>query len=261
MLKVENLIIESNSSTIVDNISFEINGNEIVAFVGASGSGKTMTSLGIMNILPAGLKITSGTILFKNEYILKMNKERLRSIRGKEISMVFQEPATALNPVMNIEEQIKEIISAHEKFNNKYLNARVDEVLAIVKLPEYIKKYYPHEISGGMKQRVMLAIAMACNPELLILDEPTTALDVELQKDILDTVKELQKQQGFSVIFISHDFSVVNLVADRIYVMNEGKIVEEGTKEKVLFSPKDEYTKLLIKSIPRLGDTRERLIC
>ena len=180
-------------------------------------------------------------------------------MRGNEISMVFQEPFTALNPVMRISVQIKESIFAHEACAKENAEEKMRELLSMVKLSENTGRMYPHEMSGGMRQRAMLAMALACAPDILMLDEPTTALDVSIQKEMLDLIKDIQIEKGMGIIFITHDFSVVNMIADIVCVMRRGKIVEKGEKQTVLTAPQHEYTKKLIDCIPRLGDTRDRL--
>jgi ABC-type glutathione transport system ATPase component len=218
-----------------------------------------MTALAILDLLPASAERKSGQVLFKDKDIFKLDPERKRSLRGKDIAMVFQEPFTALNPVMRIGEQISETILAHENPSKAETAGRVKELLDIVRLSPGITSMYPHELSGGMRQRAMLAMALCCDPEILILDEPTTALDVSIQKHILDLIKSIQRERKLTTLFITHDFSVVNTVADRVCVMNQGFIVECGEKNKVLKEPGHEYTRKLIDCIPRLGDKRERL--
>jgi ABC-type dipeptide/oligopeptide/nickel transport system ATPase component len=236
--------------------------------------------------LPHELKRIGGAILFNGNNIFDMSREEIRKMRGKEIAMVFQEPFTALNPVMNIGTQLFETLMAHDciKSNTSKVHSpllrqgfggqawsmvhgpntssdKLKQLLADVKLSDKVLTAYPHELSGGMRQRVMIAMALSCGPSVLILDEPTTALDVSIQKEILDLIKNIQKRRELSVLFITHDLSIVNLIADRVCVMRRGELVETGIKEKMLSVPEHEYTKMLLGCIPRLGDTRERLPC
>jgi len=197
-------------------------------------------------------------VLFRGQDMLKISETEIRKIRGKDISMVFQEPFTALNPVMRVRDQIKEMLVIHKNIKKDELDLRLKELFSIVKLSEDTGFRYPHELSGGMCQRVMIAMALSCNPDILIMDEPTTALDVPVQKEILDLVRQIQEENNFGILFITHDFSVVNLMADDVHVMKEGIIVESGEKQDVLSAPKHEYTRHLIDCIPRLGDERKR---
>jgi ABC-type glutathione transport system ATPase component len=259
VLEVKDLTVSFGVKKAIDNVSFSLYAGEIMSLVGESGSGKTMTALAILDLLPASAGRESGQVLFKDKDIFKLDSEKKRSLRGKDIAMVFQEPFTALNPVIRIGEQVSETILAHESSSKEEVAERVKELLGIVKLSPEISSMYPHELSGGMRQRAMLAMALCCNPEVLILDEPTTALDVSIQKHILDLIKSIQSERKLATLFITHDFSVVNTVADRVCVMNQGLVVECGEKNKVLKTPSHRYTRKLIDCIPRLGDKRERL--
>lgn len=259
ILKVKELTVSIGAKRVMDGVSLCLTKGEVTALLGESGSGKTMTALALIRLLPEVCKVNSGSIELDGTDMMSLTDKQMRSLRGGRISMVFQEPFTALNPVIRIGEQIKEVLVAHSVTKGSLREARVKELLDMVKLPGDICSRYPHEISGGQRQRAMLAMAMAARPEVLILDEPTTALDVSVQKHILDIIIDLQKREHFAVLFITHDFSVANLIADNVYVMKEGKVLESGLKEKVLASPHHPYTKQLIECIPRLGDTRSRL--
>lgn len=238
---------------IIKNISFEIKPNEIVAVVGESGSGKSISSLALMGLLPKGVsKITSGSILFGTHNLVELSDKEFQKIRGNKIAMIFQEPMSSLNPSMRCGKQVEEILSRHSKLSSSEVKSEVLNLFEKVKLPNSsrIYKAYPHEISGGQKQRVMIAIAIACKPKLLIADEPTTALDVTVQKEILELLKYLQKETKMSVLFISHDLSLVSELADRVLVMYQGDIVEQGATETIFNTPKHNYTKALISARP-----------
>ena len=259
ILEVKKLTVTSGERLIINDISFDLYSGEVLALVGESGSGKTLSALSVLDLLPSGVMRQGGEVNFKEKNIFTLKKEELRDVRGNDIAMVFQEPFTALNPVMRVGVQISEAIIAHRKYPESQVTDRVKELLGMVRLPLSIVKSYPHELSGGMRQRLILAMALACNPEVLILDEPTTALDVSIQKEILDLIKRIQQERKFAILFITHDFSVVNMVADKVCVMREGLIVEKGFKEDVLKTPEHPYTRTLIECIPKLGDKRERL--
>jgi len=259
ILKINNLTVSFDGKKVIDDISFSLEEGKVAALVGESGSGKTLTALSVLGLLPEEASIEGGEVIFKGKNILRLKGEDLRKIRGKEISMVFQEPFTFLNPVMRIGIQLSEAVTSHKNYSKVVIKEKVQELLNMVKLPEGAAFQYPHELSGGMRQRVMIAMALASNPEVLILDEPTTALDVSIQKHILDLVGEIQLERNISILFITHDFSIVNMIADSVSVMKSGSIVESGNKEEVLKDPQHAYTKELIGCIPRVGDTRERL--
>jgi peptide/nickel transport system ATP-binding protein len=238
---------------IIKNISFNIKPNEIVAVVGESGSGKSISSLALMGLLPKAIsKITSGSILFNHLNLAGLREKEFQKIRGKVISMIFQEPMSSLNPSMRCGRQVEEILTQHAKLSTSEIKSAVIDLFEKVKLPnpERIYKAYPHEISGGQKQRVMIAMAIACKPKLLIADEPTTALDVTVQKEILELLKTIQKETKMSVLFISHDLSLVSELADRVLVMYQGEIVEQGTTRAIFNTPKHNYTKALIGARP-----------
>ncbi|WP_179009535.1 ABC transporter ATP-binding protein [Winogradskyella forsetii] len=243
--RVEKLIIKS--------ISFDIKPNEIVAVVGESGSGKSISSLALMGLLPKPIsKITSGSIYFEDKNLVELSEKEFQTIRGKEIAMIFQEPMSSLNPSMRCGKQVEEILKQHFKLSTSEIKTEVINLFEKVKLPhpKRIYKAYPHEISGGQKQRVMIAMAIACKPKLLIADEPTTALDVTVQKEILELLKDIQTETKMSVLFISHDLSLVSELADSVLVMYQGEIVEQGTTEVIFKHPEHNYTKALIAARP-----------
>jgi len=257
LLEVEKLNIsfykDAIEKQIIKNISFEIEPNEIIAVVGESGSGKSISSLAVMGLLPKAIsKITSGSIVFNNHNLVELSDKDFQKIRGKEITMIFQEPMSSLNPSMRCGKQVEEILNKHSKLSSTEIKAEVLNLFKKVKLPNpsRIYKAYPHEISGGQKQRVMIAMAIACKPKLLIADEPTTALDVTVQKEILELLKDIQKETKMSVLFISHDLSLVSELAGRVLVMYKGEIVEQGTTEAIFNTPKHNYTKALIGARP-----------
>ena len=238
---------------IIKNISFEILPNEIVAVVGESGSGKSISSLALIGLLPKQIsKITSGSISFEAKSLVNLPEKEFQIIRGKEIAMIFQEPMSSLNPSMRCGRQVEEILKQHFKLSATELKTEVVNLFEKVKLPNPKRIYnaYPHEISGGQKQRVMIAMAIACKPKLLIADEPTTALDVTVQKEILELLKDIQAETKMSVLFISHDLSLVSELADRVLVMYQGEIVEQGTTDTIFNKPKHNYTKALIGARP-----------
>lgn len=271
LLEIKNLsvdfISESGTNSALKDISFTVNKNEIVAIVGESGSGKSVSSLSILQLLPSPpANYSSGEILFSEDGVtqtdlLKKDHRTLQSIRGNKIAMIFQEPMTSLNPVLTCGSQIAEAILAHKKVTKKQAKEETISWFEKVKLPYPGKMFnrYPHELSGGQKQRVMIAMAMCCQPSLLICDEPTTALDVTVQKTILQLIKELQQQSGMGVIFITHDLGVVAEIADRAIVMYQGKIVEQNTIKNILTDPQHPYTKALLACRPVNHLNGERL--
>lgn len=242
----------------VRDVSFRLKEGEVLGIVGESGSGKSVTAFSIMRLTPYPGKIVGGHIDFNGHRITDMSEREMRKIRGKEVSMIFQDPMTSLNPVYTIGNQICEVILLHTEANKKQAQKKAAELLSLVGInePEKRLKQYPHELSGGMRQRVMIAIALACEPKLLIADEPTTALDVTIQAQILELMMELKEKLGMSIIIITHDLGVVSSMCDKIAVMYGGKIVEHGTADDIFYNPKHEYTKGLINSIPRL-DAKE----
>ncbi len=259
ILEINDLTVRIGAKRVIDGVSLSLEKDKITALVGESGSGKTMTALSVLDLLPRAGRVEKGSILFRGEDILRMEYGTLRKIRGRHIGMVFQEPFTALNPLITAGEQISETIAAHGMAPRSRLGGRVKDLLEMVRLSPDAASRYPHELSGGMRQRVMLAIALSCDPEILLLDEPTTALDVSVQRHVLDLIKNIQRDKGFAALFITHDLSVVNMIADDVRVMREGKIVESGAKDEVLRAPKHPYTRHLLECIPRLGDKRRRL--
>lgn len=247
----------------LNGVSFSMNEGEVLGIVGESGSGKSVTAYSIMGLTAYPGKLIGGTIYFNGHQIEKMSEKEMRKIRGNEVSIIFQDPMTSLNPVYTIGNQITEVIRLHTGKSKKEAYDRAKELLELVGINEPAKrlKQYPHELSGGMRQRVMIAIALACEPKLLIADEPTTALDVTIQAQILELMQELRQKLGMSIIMITHDLGVVASMCERIAVMYAGHIVEYGTADEIFYEPKHEYTKGLIKSIPKLNvQETERLI-
>ncbi len=239
----------------VRDISFYVSKKETVAIVGESGCGKSVTANSIMQLLPMPPAFfKGGEIIFKGENLLNKTEKEMQNIRGNEISMVFQDPMTSLNPTMKIGDQIVEGLVKHRKLNKAEAKKIAMEMLNLVSVPEPQKRInqYPHEFSGGMRQRVMIALAMACNPQLLIADEPTTALDVTVQAGILDLMKKIQDKFDMSIILITHDLGVVADMSDRVIVMYAGQIVEEGTTDEIFNDPRHPYTRKLLASVPRL---------
>ncbi len=244
----------------VDGIDFEINKGETLGMVGESGCGKSVSALSVMRLLPMPpAKIMDGKIYLKERNILKISELAMRKIRGRNISMIFQEPMTSLNPVHTIGEQISEAIRLHQELNKKESQEKTLEMLKLVEIPESSRrlKEYPHQMSGGMRQRVMIAMALSCNPELLIADEPTTALDVTIQAQILDLIGKLQKELGTSVLIITHDLGVIAEMADRVMVVYAGKAIESADVGEIFRNPRHPYTRALLKSLPRLDMDRE----
>ena len=247
----------------LNGVSFSMNEGEVLGIVGESGSGKSVTAYSIMGLTAYPGKLIGGTIYFNGHQIEKMSEKEMRKIRGNEVSIIFQDPMTSLNPVYTIGNQITEVIRLHTGKSKKEAYDRAKELLELVGINEPTKrlKQYPHELSGGMRQRVMIAIALACEPKLLIADEPTTALDVTIQAQILELMQELRQKLGMSIIMITHDLGVVASMCERIAVMYAGHIVEYGTADEIFYEPKHEYTKGLINSIPkRSAQEIERLV-
>ncbi|BCB03702.1 ABC transporter ATP-binding protein [Bacillus sp. KH172YL63] len=246
----------------VRGVSFDLSKGETLAIVGESGCGKSVTSQSIMKLIPSPPgKVTNGEILFKGSDLLKQSEAQMRKIRGADISMIFQDPMTALNPTLTIGEQLMEGILEHHPIGKKMAKQRAIEMLSLVSIPNPAERMrqYPHQFSGGMRQRIVIAMALACEPDVLIADEPTTALDVTIQAQILELFRKIQNNTGVSIILITHDLGVVAQVADRIAVMYAGKIVEEGTRREIFYSPQHPYTKGLLKSVPRLDLEGEEL--
>ncbi|MFV0571642.1 MAG: ABC transporter ATP-binding protein [Xanthomarina gelatinilytica] len=266
LLQVKNLTISFFSNQIemeiIHDISFHLNTNEILGIVGESGSGKSVSSLAILGLLPKKVsKITNGSIWFNNMDLIHLESKKFQQIRGKDIAMIFQEPMSSLNPSMTCGKQVQEILLQHTKLSKREAQAETLNLFEKVKLPnpKRVFKAYPHEISGGQKQRVMIAMAIACKPKILIADEPTTALDVTVQKEIILLLKQLQTEENMSIIFISHDLALVSEISDRILVMYQGNIAEQGLVEQIFKNPKHQYTKALINSKPALDVRLKRL--
>ena len=245
----------------VNGVSFDLDHGEILGIVGESGSGKSVTAYSIMQILADTGKITGGRILYKGEDLAGYSEKQMRNFRGKCCSIIFQDPMTSLNPVFTIGSQLKEAIKLHTDKKGAEATARAVELLELVGINEPKKriKQYPHELSGGMRQRVMIAMALACEPDLLIADEPTTALDVTIQAQILELIQDLQKKLGMAVILVTHDLGVIADMCDNVVVMYGGRICERGTGEEIFYNPKHEYTKGLLRSIPNINNMKERL--
>ena len=241
----------------VDDVSFDVEKGKTLGIVGESGCGKSITSLSIMQLVetPPG-KIVGGEIIYQGENLLEQNKDQMRKIRGGEIAIIFQEPMTSLNPVFTVGKQIMEALRLHTDLDKEKAKERAIEMLKLVKIPLPEKRFneYPHQLSGGMRQRVMIAMALSCNPKLLICDEPTTALDVTIQAQILDLINELKEKLGTSVMMITHDLGVIAEVADDVMVMYAGKVVEYGSADDIFESPKHPYTSGLMNCIPKLTD-------
>ena len=247
----------------LNNVSFSMKQGEVLGIVGESGSGKSVTAYSLMGLTAYPGKLIGGELRFNGHEVEKMTEKDFRKMRGEEISIIFQDPMTSLNPVYTIGNQIVEMVRLHTNKDKKEAYARAKELLELVGInePERRLKQYPHELSGGMRQRVMIAIALACEPKLLIADEPTTALDVTIQAQILELMMELRKKLGMSIIMITHDLGVVASMCEKIAVMYAGKIVEYGTTDEIFYNPKHEYTKGLINSIPKLNQKeKERLV-
>ncbi len=257
LLEVKNLSVEFASDDgnvkAVDNVSFNLNEGEVLGIVGESGSGKSVTNLAIMGLLPMPpARITSGEILFHKRDLLKLSAARMRAIRGKDISMIFQDPFTSLNPYLRISTQLMEVLETHSKMNPTQARRRCLEILEQLGVPEPEVRFnsYPHQLSGGLKQRIMIAMSLLLEPKILIADEPTTALDVTIQAQILELLKDINQKHGTSIILITHDLGVVAGLCDRIQVMYGGRIAEQGTGDDVFYRTKHPYTQGLLESIP-----------
>ncbi|PRX09281.1 UNVERIFIED_ORG: peptide/nickel transport system ATP-binding protein [Martelella mediterranea] len=260
LLTIEDLVLalpeSADRANAVDGISLEINANEIVCLVGESGSGKSMTAHAILGLLPPKVTANSGHIRFHGDDLLRLPEKRMRGLRGGEIAMIFQEPMTALNPLAQVGKQVAETIRTHDpSLPAKAVSRRVQELFEQVGLPDpkSLARAYPFQLSGGQRQRVMIAIALSNNPKLLIADEPTTALDVTTQRQILDLIKSLQAERGMGVLFITHDIGVVADIADRVAVLRHGRIVEQGAADQVLHAPREDYTRMLLAAVPGRG--------
>ncbi len=246
----------------LNDVSLHLKDGEVLGIVGESGSGKSVTAYSLMGLTAYPGRLVGGTLEFNGHRIDEMKEEEMRKIRGNEISIIFQDPMTSLNPVYTIGNQIEEAILLHTDKNKQQAHERAKELLTLVGInePERRLKQYPHEHSGGMRQRIMIAMALACEPKLLIADEPTTALDVTIQAQILELMMELKEKLGMAIIMITHDLGIVASMCDRIAVMYAGKIIEYGTTDDIFYDPHHEYTKGLIKSIPKLNVENEKLV-
>ena len=258
LLRVKDLEVKFSSPkgliNAVNGVSFDLNKGEILGIVGESGSGKTVSVLSLLNLLPVNGKITNGQILFENQDLLTSSKKHIRQIRGNKISMIFQDPMSSLNPVLKIGKQVNESLIYHKKYD---LKSALEKTINLLKKtnvpsPEEGVNNYPHQFSGGMRQRAMVAMGLTCNPSILIADEPTTALDVTVQAQIIELINDLKKEYGMSIVWITHDLGVLASIADRVLVMYAGRIVEEASVYDIFSNPKHRYTKGLIDSIPRL---------
>ena len=266
LISVQNLhtsfFTDSGEVCAVNGVSFDLDHGEILGIVGESGSGKSVTAYSIMQILEKNGKIVGGNIYYKGENITKWTEKQMRKFRGKCCSIIFQDPMTSLNPVFTIGNQLTEAITLHTDKQGKEAKARAAELLTLVGInePERRLKQYPYELSGGMRQRVMIAMALACEPDILIADEPTTALDVTIQAQILELIQKLQKELGMAVILVTHDLGVIASMCDNIVVMYGGRICERGTAHEIFYNPKHEYTKGLLRSIPNAARMKEKLV-
>ena len=265
ILDVENLqttfFTKAGALRAVDGVSYQVGKGETVGIVGESGCGKSVTSFSILRLLSYPGEVTGGRILFKGDNLLALSPTEMRKVRGKKVAMIFQEPMTALNPVLTVGYQICEQILAHESVSKQEARDRATELLGLVGIPSPERRVddYPHQLSGGMRQRAMIAMALSCNPEFLIADEPTTALDVTIQAQILDLLQKLQEKYHMAMQFITHDLGVISELADRVVVMYAGTVVEEASSAELFTSPKHPYTVGLLESIPQIGRIQKRL--
>jgi oligopeptide/dipeptide ABC transporter, ATP-binding protein, C-terminal domain len=265
LLSVEDLNIKFHTSRgtvhAVQDLSFRINEKETLGIVGESGSGKSVTSLSIMGLLPEKITEIAGEVLFEGVDLLGMSERQKRAYRGNYMSMIFQEPMTSLNPLHTCGKQIMEPILVHQKVSKAEAKERALELLKLTGIPAPEQRFheYPHQMSGGMRQRIMIAMALACNPKLLIADEPTTALDVTIQAQILELLKELKKTQNMGIIMITHDLGIVSEMCDRVIVMYTGQVVEQGPIRDIMERPLHPYTQGLIAAIPQIGEMKEKL--
>jgi len=254
LLKVEDLVIglRQKNFPIVKGVSFELKQKEVLAIVGESGCGKSLTGLAILKLFPPGIKLYSGDVLLEGKSLYSLSESELRFVRGRRISMVFQDPLAALNPVIKVGEQVKEVLKVHFNLGNKDAKAKVLELLSTVGVPDAELRYdaYPHELSGGLRQRITIAAALAGNPQVLIADEPTTALDPTVRIQILWLLRKTVDEKGLSIIFISHDLGVVKAIADRVLIFYAGEVLEEGRVDDVFKNPIHPYTKALIEAYP-----------
>ena len=265
MLQVKNLCtsfnVDAGEVRAVNGISFNLDKGKVLGIVGESGSGKSVTAYSVMQILAPTGKIVSGSVKFDGQELVGADEKLLRSVRGNRISIIFQDPMTSLNPTYTIGRQLMEAILLHTDRNRRQARERAVEMLKLVNVnePEKRMKQYPFELSGGMRQRVMIAMALACEPDILIADEPTTALDVTIQAQILDLMRDLQQKMGMAIIMITHDLGVVAQMCDEVIVMYAGSICEQGTADEIFYNPRHEYTKGLMRSIPTAENNGQRL--
>ena len=254
VLSIQNLVVEVGHNRLIDQVSFDIFPGEIFALVGESGSGKSLTSLAVMRLLPDALNVTAGDIHLHENSLFELTESQMQKLRGKQVAMIFQEPMTSLNPVMKVGDQVAEVLRVHLGMKSKQARSKVVELFEEVGIPDAATRFdwYPHQLSGGQKQRVMIAMALACEPDLLIADEPTTALDVTIQAQVLDLLKKLREQRGLSILFITHDMGVVYEMADTVAVMKQGKIVEQAEKITFFENASHPYTQKLLKdAVPK----------
>ncbi len=266
LLQVKNLhtsfFTDAGEVKAVNGISYNLDAGKVLGIVGESGSGKSVSAYSVLRILTDTGRVTEGEVLFRGENILNYSEQQMQKFRGSRISIIFQDPMTCLNPTFSIGSQLREAIRIHTDRSKEEIQARALEMLQLVGVnePEKRLKQYPHELSGGMRQRVMIAMALACEPDILIADEPTTALDVTIQAQILELMQDLQKKMGMAIIMITHDLGVIADMCDEIIVMYGGKVCERGTADEIFYNPRHEYTKGLIRSIPRITDKHEKLV-
>ncbi len=254
LLQIEHLTIAfpGPAAPVVDDVSLSVAPGETLGVVGESGSGKSLTALSVVGLLPTAARLTTGRICFQGRELTGLPERELRAVRGAGIGVIFQEPMTALDPVMRVGDQIAEALEVHGRLGGRAARERAVELLRAVRIPdpERRSRDFPHQLSGGMRQRVMIAIALACRPPLVIADEPTTALDVTVQAQVLDLLRELRHDYGLSLLLITHDFGVIAETADRVVVMHHGRVVEEGPVRRVLRAPADPYTRQLLAAVP-----------
>lgn len=267
LLEVKDLVVSfftyAGEVKAVRGISYTVRKGEVMGIVGESGSGKSVSSFGLLGMIPEPGKVLGGEILFDGQNVIGMSERELLKIRGKDISMIFQDPMTSLNPVFTVGDQIDEVLRKHTNLSKEERRNRIIELFSLVGInqPEKRISQFPYEFSGGMRQRVMIAMALSCNPKLLIADEPTTALDVTIQAQILELMKELKQKIDMSIVFITHDLGVVSDICDHICVMYAGVIIEKGTSDQIFYNPKHPYTWGLLASVPKVNaDEHERLI-
>ena len=266
LLSVRNLhtsfFTDNGEVQAVNGVSFDLDAGKVLGIVGESGSGKSVTAYSIMHILAETGRVTEGAVLYKGSDITAWSEKQMRTFRGKCCSIIFQDPMTSLNPVFTVGNQLLEAIHLHTDKRGQVAQNRALEMLQLVGInePEKRLKQYPYELSGGMRQRVMIAMALACEPDILIADEPTTALDVTIQAQILELMQELQQKMGMAIIMVTHDLGVIAEMCDEIIVMYGGRVCERGTAEEIFYNPHHEYTKGLLRSIPNIGNMKERLV-